>query len=72
MKPTTWNQWLLDRYNLIAWVYVAAFCVAIFFRPYTAPGQLLIIDSKVYMEIASYFLDGTFWEKFMAGDKSLF
>lgn len=72
MKYGDFRHWAINHYDQLAYVYVFLFSVAIFFRPYTAPGQLLIIDSILYMEIASHVLDGSFWSKFLTGDPTLY
>jgi MFS family permease len=64
--------WIRNNYEQIPYAYILLFANAIFFRPYTAPGQLLIIDSYLYMEIAAYVLDDSFWTKFFNGDAALY
>jgi hypothetical protein len=66
------KHWAISHYNQLGYIYIVFFSLAIFFRPFTAPGQLLIIDSRLYMEIASYVVDGSFWSRFLSGDAALY
>lgn len=72
MRTIGLKKWALAHYNQLGYAYIFLFSVAIIFRPYTAPGQLLIIDSNLYLEIASYVIDGSFWNKFFNGAPSLY
>lgn len=54
------------------WIFAILFTGSIFLRPFAHKGNLMIIDSYLYLEIASQVYQGIFFQNFITADPSLY
>ncbi|MEX2567495.1 MAG: hypothetical protein WD431_16235 [Cyclobacteriaceae bacterium] len=66
------QQWFYDKEKGFEWCFAILFTGSLYLRPFVHKGNLMIIDSHLYLNMAEQVFQGVFFQNVLTADPSLY